>query len=273
MTQESPARFRGAGRTAVGGRQRNEDAFVAEAPVFIVADGMGGHIGGAEAAQATVHAFRALAGGEPVAPEEVAAAHLAARGGVAQVCEDLHGDAGATLTGAIAVTHAGEPWWMVINVGDSRVYALDGGVLTQVTHDHSRVQELVDSGTISEAQALVHPDRNLLTRAIGDDYPEMDAWLVRLVPGRRLVIASDGLMKEIEDPVIGRIAALHGDPAACAEALVDAALAMAARDNVTVVVADALGATDPAADPAPWPEWPPVATEDDDTTPRTRRAS
>lgn len=273
MTGEPQARFRGAGVTVVGGRARNEDAFLADAPVFVVADGMGGHIGGAEAAQAVVHAFHPLAGAAEVTPEDVVRAHLDARLGVAEVCDRLRGDAGSTLTGAIAVTHAGEPWWMVINVGDSRVYALDGDVLTQVTHDHSRVQELVDSGAITPEQALVHPDRNLLTRAIGDDLPEMDAWLVRLVPGRRLVIASDGLMKEIDDALIGRIASLHGSPGAAAEALVDAALAMAARDNVTVVVADALDVTSPDADPAPWREWPARVVEDDETTPRPRRSA
>ena len=271
MTGGRRARFRGGGVTAVGGRARNEDAFIARSPVFVVADGMGGHIGGAEAAQAVVAAFLPLAGGEPPAPEQVAQAHRQARAGVAEVCERLHGDAGSTLTGAVAVTYRGEPWWMVINVGDSRVYSLDGGVLTQVTHDHSRVQELMDAGRITADQAAVHPERNLVTRAIGDDIPLMDAWLVPLEPGRRLVIASDGLMKEIDDALIGRIAALHGHPESAAQALVDAALAMGARDNVTVVVADAMGVTDPDADPSPWPRWPAVAADDDTTTPGARR--
>lgn len=272
MSDGARARFRGAGVTAVGGRARNEDAFIAESPVFVVADGMGGHVGGAEAARAVIDAFLPLAGGDPVTPDDVVRAHLAARAGVADVCEELRGDAGATLTGAVAVTHAGAPWWMVINVGDSRVYSLDGGALTQVTRDHSRVQEMVDAGEITPEQALVHPERNFLTRAIGDDLPAMDAWLVRLEPGRRLIVASDGLMKEIDDALIGRIAALQGTPEAAAEALVDAALAMAARDNVTVVVADALGITDPGADAAPWAEWPATPAVDDDTTPRARRA-
>ncbi|WP_296666619.1 protein phosphatase 2C domain-containing protein [Demequina sp.] len=261
----------GAGATAVGGRARNEDAYVAESPVYVVADGMGGHLAGAEAARAAVAAFQALVTGDAVAPEDVEMAHLEARRLVAEVQEDVGGDSGTTLTGAVAVLHAGAPWWMVVNVGDSRTYALDGDRLHQVSVDHSHVQELVAQGRITPAEALIHPDRNLLTRAIGDGVLAMDAWLVPQVPGRRLVIASDGLMKEVDDLTIGQIAALVGDPAAAAEALVDAAVQRGARDNVTVVVVDATAVTPAGADPAPWPLWGVSAVND--TTPSFRRRS
>lgn len=280
----TPSRLvRGAGVTAIGGRAENQDAFLADYPVFIVADGMGGHAAGGEAARAVTGAFAALAQspahaqahGGLVTPADVERAHADARAAVAQVAREHRADSGSTLTGAIVVHHNGEPWWMVINVGDSRVYALDGGVLSQVTIDHSHVQDLVDAGYITPAQALIHPERNLLTRAMGDDLPTMDTWLVPLRPGRRLIIASDGLMKEIEDPTIGRIASLVGDPAAAAEALVDAAVAMGARDNVTVVVADCLGSTGAGASAVPWRQWGQAADawhDDPDTSPSERRS-
>ncbi|WP_062519351.1 PP2C family protein-serine/threonine phosphatase [Demequina silvatica] len=258
----------GAGVTAVGGRARNEDAFIAAAPVFVVADGMGGHLAGAEAAWAAMEAFQRLVGGAAT-PEDVERAHLEARRNVTKVQIEVGAASGTTLTGAVAVTHAGSPWWMVVNVGDSRTYALDGGELRQVTVDHSHVQELIDAGHITPAQAAVHPDRNILTRAVGDDIPEMDAWLVPQVPGRRLVVASDGLLKEVEDREIGEVAGLIGDPETAAAALVDLAVERGATDNVTVVVADATSVTPDGAEAAPWPVWGEVAHED--TTPSLRR--
>ncbi|WP_062389181.1 PP2C family protein-serine/threonine phosphatase [Demequina iriomotensis] len=259
----------GGGATAVGGRARNEDAFIAEAPVFVVADGMGGHLAGAEAAAAAMAAFHPLIGAPAVVPADVDRAHLEARRLVARVQAQVGAASGTTLTGAVAVMHDGSPWWMVLNVGDSRTYALDGGVLHQVSVDHSHVQELVDAGRITPEEALVHPDRNLLTRAIGDDIPLMDAWLVPQTPGRRIIVASDGLMKEVEDHEIGELAAMVGEPATAAAALVELAVGRGARDNVTVVVADATSTTTFGADASPWPAWGEVDRED--TTPSARR--
>ena len=259
----------GAGVTAVGGRMRNEDAFVASGPVFVVADGMGGHVAGAESAWAAVSAFDALADSDTVTPEDVARAHLEARRLVGDVQAAVGADSGTTLTGAVAVVHRGHPWWMVVNVGDSRTYVLDGGMLGQVTVDHSHVQELVNAGHLTPAQALIHPDRNVLTRAVGDDIHEMDAWLVPHAPGRRIIVASDGLMKEVEDHEIAQVAAAFGGAEAAATALVDLALERGAADNVTVVVADSAIVTPPDADPSPWPAW---GTFDHEiTTPSTRR--
>ncbi|MDN4476055.1 protein phosphatase 2C domain-containing protein [Demequina sp. SYSU T00192] len=269
MSPDAAPDVAGAGVTAVGGRARNEDAFIAEAPVFVVADGMGGHVAGAEAAWAAIAAFQPLAGSSTLTPDDVARAHLEARRNVAAVQSDVGAASGTTLTGAIAVVHGGSPWWMVVNVGDSRTYALDGGELRQVTVDHSHVQDLVDAGRITAAQALVHPDRNILTRAIGDDILEMDAWLVPQVPGRRLIVASDGLMKEVEDREIGEVAGLIGDAGTAAAALVDLAVGRGATDNVTVVIADATSTTPRDADPAPWPVW--GADAHEDTTPSARR--
>ncbi|SEJ65966.1 PP2C family protein-serine/threonine phosphatase [Demequina mangrovi] len=269
MTAGGAPEVSGGGATAVGGRARNEDAFVAEAPVYLVADGMGGHVAGAEASAAAMAAFQPLVGAVAVTPHDVDRAHLEARRLVARLQLEVGAASGTTLTGAVAVMHDGSPWWMVINVGDSRTYALDGGVLHQVSRDHSHVQDLIDAGRITVEESLVHPDRNILTRAIGDEIPEMDAWLVPQVPGRRLIVASDGLMKEVEDGEIGELAALIGDAGSAAAALVELAVGRGARDNVTVVVADAGSTTAEDASPAPWPVW--GAIEHEDTTPSTRR--
>ena len=262
----------GAGATNTGQRKANEDSFLAEAPVFIVSDGMGGHHAGAAASAAVVEAFATLVGSQGVTPEEVTDAVHRARFGVAEVSANVGGPSGATLTGAVEVTYGGHPWWFVINVGDSRVYALNSGVLGQVTVDHSLVQELVDAGHITPAQALVHPERNVITRAIGDEIVGCDAWLVPARPGMRLIIASDGLMKALSDAQISGIAGLAGSPEDAARRLVDAAVVVGAADNVTAVVADAIHATTPAeADARPWQRWPAAEHHEDDTTLSNRR--
>ncbi len=242
-------------------------------PVFVVSDGMGGHIGGAAASTAVVKAFERLAARDHVDPIDVIAAVQAARDGVAVEAERLGGDPGATLTGVVGVRVHGHPWFLVINVGDSRVYALDAGVLRQVSVDHSRVQEMVDAGEITAAEAAAHPEANVVTQAIGDDGVGADAWLVPLVPGRRMVVASDGLMKELDDARIAAIASQTASPAQAATALVDAAVSQGARDNVTVVIADALVATPAAAEPGPWSVWGGELELDSDTIPSARRSA
>ena len=216
--------FVGAGVTDTGGRARNEDAFLSHGAVHIVADGMGGHLAGAAASRAVVEAMRPLSQLEPVRPDDVAGAVVRAQDAVERLAERLGGASGSTLTGAVAVEHDDEPWWMVVNVGDSRVYALEGGALEQVTVDHSYVQTLVDRGDITRAQADGHPDRNIVTRAIGDGRRGFDAWMVPARPGMRLIIASDGLTKAVSDDRIAVIASLAGGVDAAAGRLVEAAL-------------------------------------------------
>lgn len=262
----------GAGATDTGQRRANEDSFVAQAPVYMVADGMGGHYAGAAASAAVVKAFVPLLDLDEVTPDDVIDAVQQARLAVADVSAAAGGESGSTLTGAVAVTHDGYPWWLVVNVGDSRVYAHNAGVLTQITVDHSRVQELVDAGRITPAQALIHPERNIITRAIGDEIPGCDAWLVPARPGMRLIVASDGLMKALSDPQISGIAGLAGTPDVTAQRLVDAAVVVGASDNVTAVIADAVHATTPAEAVAkPWRRWPPIEDYEDDTTLSSRR--
>ncbi len=135
------------------------------------------------------------------------------------------------------------PYFAVFNIGDSRVYAFEGGRLHQVTVDHSVVQEMVDAGLITREQAEHHPDSNIITRAVGfGAAPSADYWMLPLAAGVRLLICSDGLTKELSDiDLLAHLAA--GLPAGeTADLLVKAALAAGGRDNVTTVLVDVLDA-------------------------------
>lgn len=262
----------GAGATEQGPRLDNQDSWLSAGPVHVVADGMGGHAGGGAASKAVVGAFQQLVTSDPVRPDDVTAAVYAAQLAVAAVSARVGGDAGSTLTGAVAVEHNGQPWWMVINVGDSRVYVLEHGQISQVTVDHSYVQELVDRGQITPSEAHHHPERNIITRAIGDGRRDFDAWLVPVVPGRRLVVASDGLTNALDHARLATIASLSGDVGVAAARLAEAALDAGATDNVTVIVVESEGQeTSANSHAAPWPQWGVDDLDDDDTTVTGRR--
>ncbi|WP_433862390.1 PP2C family protein-serine/threonine phosphatase [Streptomyces sp. L7] len=145
--------------------------------------------------------------------------------------------AGTTLTGVVRVRvpeRAAEEW-MVVNVGDSRVYSWDGRELRRLTVDHSAVQELVDAGLITPQQAAVHPERNVITRALGaEDFVDTDSELLAPDDSRTFLVCSDGLTRELGDETIADI--LAGDPADPAAVLVEAAIAAGGHDNVTVLV-------------------------------------
>ena len=143
---------------------------------------------------------------------------------------------------ALLVEEDDEARWLVANVGDSRAYRLDGGRLEQVSVDHSLVQELVEAGSISAAEAAHHPERNIVTRALGGpECPEADFFLLPLTTTARLVLCSDGINGMLDDPEIARVLAASADPAEAATALVAAALSAGGEDNATVVVVDVVG--------------------------------
>jgi serine/threonine protein phosphatase PrpC len=234
-------------RTDIGlVRSVNEDAVFAEAPVYLVADGMGGHARGDAASTAVVETFRRhIEPGTPPSPEQVLDAIHSSNDAVRALSGD--GDegtavAGTTLAG-VALVDAGDSGgfhWMAFNIGDSRIYSWDGRSLEQMSIDHSAVQELVDAGLIRPEEAERHPERNVITRALGaDDLVEPDVWLVPAAGRQAFLICSDGLTKELPDDRIAAI--LAGDaahPAGMAGELVEAALAHGGRDNVSVVVVE-----------------------------------
>jgi PPM family protein phosphatase len=221
-------------------RKVNEDSFITSHPVYAVADGMGGHAFGDQASQRAVAALAVLADTEPT-PATVLAAIAAANAAVAGLTSGTDTlVAGTTLTG-VALVLAGVPkreHWMAFNVGDSRVYSWDGRDLLQVTVDHSAVQELVDSGQLAPDEAMSHPERNVITRALGVTADaEPDVWLIPVNGAQTFIVCSDGLSKEVSDARIAQTLAEHSsNELSMAQALVQLALDSGGKDNVTVVV-------------------------------------
>lgn len=234
--------------TDVGAVRRvNEDSMLARPPFFGVADGMGGHLFGDRASQTTVAAIAEAVGAALIAePQEIIAAIGAANDAVRRITDwgaTTRSLSGTTLTGLALVTSDGgrSAHWMIVNVGDSRVYAHRDGMLQQLTVDHSVVQELVDAGVITPEFAAIHPDRNVVTRALGAaDRVDADVWLLPAHGQQSFVLCSDGLTKELDD---ARIAAVVEDSrdrgVDPADALVRAAVEAGGTDNVTVLMLDA----------------------------------
>ena len=239
-------RLRHAGHSDVGAvRSSNEDSFLAAPPFWIVADGMGGHAHGDLASRSAVEVFERARSAGAVSARAVLAAVRDANAAVLSLREDAL--SGTTLTGVAIVDIEGAgPHWMTFNVGDSRTYLWDGRRLEQQSIDHSAVQELVAAGVITPADAAAHPQRNVVTRALGaESEVEPDVWLVPLRGRQTFLLCSDGLTKELDDDEIARIIVFHDQQASrepdgptLPERLVGAAIAAGGRDNVTVVVVE-----------------------------------
>lgn len=232
--------LRYAARSDVGlVRQGNEDSGYAGPRLLLVADGMGGHAAG-ELASAIAVATVANLDLDDVDQSEVLASLAASIDDVGATISDtiaLETDLtgmGTTITGM---------YWLggriaIVHVGDSRAYLLRDGELHQLTHDHTFVQTLVDSGRITEDEAAVHPRRSLLMRALDGLNPvEADLSVREARVGDRYMICTDGLSGVVRDSELTWILST-GDPTGCVTRLVDKALERGAPDNVTVVVAD-----------------------------------
>ncbi len=248
-------------------RRVNEDSLFAEPPVFVVADGMGGHSFGDEASAAATSAFAgAFAPAAPATVDAVLDAVQAANRAVIAIgARHERSFSGTTITG-VALVESGPDSafaWLAFNVGDSRIYRFRAGAIAQLSVDHSVVQELLDGGLIAPHEVASHPDRNVVTRALGaHEDVEADVWLFPLETHQTFLLCSDGLSKELDDREIGRILA-EADPAAeesVAERLVRAAVAAGGRDNVTAIVVEAelvgarSGSGDDTVDREPWNE-------------------
>ena len=257
-------------------RAQNEDHAHAGPNLFVVADGMGGHLAGEVASEMAVDRLEArLPDGAANSLDDLVEAIIDANN------EIYHGSAenadqagmGTTITAIAIVTdpHDGEVLG-IANVGDSRGYVLRHGRLRQVTIDHSFVQELVAEGAITSDEARFHPRRNIVTRALGiEPYVRVDSWTMPIIRGDRFVLCSDGLVDEITDDEITAVLNEHlDDPDAAAQGLVDAANAAGGRDNITVVVLDVLEGDEPP-DPTEeldiLPAW---NTDDDEPTGETQ---
>ena len=227
----------------------NEDSFLVAPPVFVVADGMGGHSGGDVASRMVVEEFERLAesydptrGAEQVADTFARAQARIIDYGNAHRAMTPGWHAGTTAVVAVLVDDNGVAKWLLANLGDSRIYRITEGRLEQVSVDHSVVQELVDSGQITAEQAATHPERHVITRALGSpEGIQPDFWLLPLGSVERLLLCSDGVTGMIEDEEIGHILETVADPRDAADELVRAAVAAGGRDNATAVVVDVVG--------------------------------
>lgn len=230
-------------------RDTNQDAFLAEYPLFIVADGMGGHAGGEIASRSTVSRLHAVVTDGEVTPRAIEGALQLAVDDIARHPETTDEGTGTTLTGVFFDDDGDEPHWVALNIGDSRVYLLRDDRLIQVTTDHSVVQELIAAGKLSPEEAEGHPYSNVITRAVGaSELTPPDYVTIDVRAGDRFVICSDGLTKELTDYGIQHFLREHSDPGAAVEAMLSAALENGGRDNVTLIV---LQVSDPADSSSP----------------------
>ena len=225
-------------------RKNNEDSYLSSKPVAAVADGMGGHSAGEVASAIAIEELAALGErgpweNETAATDDLKQAILRANRRIREMAASdrkLNG-MGTTL---VALLEDGD-MVHVANVGDSRGYLLRQGELSQVTVDHSLVQELVDDGRLSPEDAERHPQRSVITRALGiDPEVEFDLFTYKLQVGDRLLLCSDGLSDVVEPTQIRNVLLRVRSPQKAARQLVTVANEQGGPDNITVIVVDAV---------------------------------
>ncbi|MEJ7891667.1 MAG: Stp1/IreP family PP2C-type Ser/Thr phosphatase [Solirubrobacteraceae bacterium] len=215
-------------------RQANEDNYFVQAPLFVLADGMGGALAGEVASEITIEAFR---GGLPEGPVEDALVQTILRANAqvhdqATTVPEYHG-MGTTCT----VAYVAEEEVVIAHVGDSRAYLLRDGDLQRVTRDHSLVGELVDRGKVTEEEALTHPQRSVITRAVGPEPTvKVDADRLAGRAGDVYLLCSDGLTDMVREREVGRILVAVDDLEQAGRNLIAAANAAGGRDNITVIL-------------------------------------
>ncbi|WEO77505.1 protein phosphatase 2C domain-containing protein [Cryobacterium sp. SO2] len=222
-------------------RSNNQDSGYAGHTLFVVADGMGGHAGGdvasAIATKRIMEADKAYLSAQD-AEFALQAALIAANSQLAEtVFEHAELTGMGTTVSALVVLH---DQVAIAHIGDSRIYLFRDGELSQITTDHTFVQRLVDSGRITEAEAMVHPRRSVLMRVLGDveASPEIDTSILATRAGDRWLICSDGLSGVVSNTGIGNALKSPIDAQAVADRLVKESLDGGAPDNVTIVVVD-----------------------------------
>lgn len=222
-------------------RSANEDAKLVEDRLYAVADGMGGHQGGEVASKLAVDVLRHEYG-DSSSDALLEAAHKANQAVYAKASEssDLRG-MGTTLCAMALVGDGDDEELAWVHVGDSRIYLLRDGTLTQLTTDHSLVEDLRRNGQLSAEEAAVHPQRNIVTRALGID-PDVviDTDAVTPFTGDRFLLCSDGLFNEVEPDDLVSILRRYSDPEEAATELVHLANEHGGRDNITCIVIDVI---------------------------------
>lgn len=227
-------------RTDIGClRDHNEDSLVVTPPLFAVADGMGGHAAGEVASEIAV---RVLSEQAPEHPDGAALGRAIeeANRAIIQAAHEGRGRQGMGTTMTAAMLE-GERL-VIAQVGDSRAYLLHQGKLQQLTRDHSLMADMIEAGQLTPEEARTHPQRSVITRALGSDtHLHPDIYEINVETGDRLLICSDGLSGMVFDDEIENTLRRVQDPQRCASQLVNEAIAAGGHDNVTVIVADVTG--------------------------------
>lgn len=259
------------GGTHVGRvRTVNEDSHLVAPPVFVVADGMGGYDQGDVASAIVIEEFSSLAGREALTPTDLEACIGRSRDRI-RALATAQTAPGSTVLVAAYVEQAEREYWAIAHEGDSRAYLWREGSLTRLTTDHSIVQELIDRGHITEEEAWVHPDRHVITRALGGTGGTgPDFTLVPVEAGSRLLLCSDGLNGELSEHSIAQVLGATPSPAEAVDLLVRRAVEAGGHDNVTALVIDVLATPARAAVEDTLDAMPRVV---EDTIPSGRRNS
>ena len=245
-------------------RRRNEDAYVAEPPLFAIADGMGGAQAGEVASGLAAAVLQEPLEDAGDGEERVASLIREANRRVFQRSNEDAATSGMGTTMTVALVDSGAATIAFGHVGDSRAYRVRGGELEQLTDDHSLVGELVRSGRLSPEEAEQHPQRSVITRALGTEPDvDVDTFTVDAEPDDIYLLCSDGLTDMVSGREILSVVESAGDLEDAARGLVDAANEGGGEDNITVVLFQ-LGGGDEPADTAQMPVAVPSEPERDD---------
>ena len=224
-------------------RQQNQDAYAAQMLedgriIALVCDGMGGARAGNVASTMAVKLFMdGFAGGDPTAPDEERMQRAAGQANQAVFQRSVEDPECTGMGTTLVAALAGPGEAVILNEGDSRAYHINAGGIVLITRDHSLVEDLVERGELTREQARSHPNKNLITRALGAEPILMaDCFRQALVPGDFLLLCSDGLSNVVnEQEMLYEV--IHGGPVdQCCQRLLDVALGRGAPDNVTVVL-------------------------------------
>ncbi|QPK81528.1 serine/threonine-protein phosphatase [Schaalia sp. ZJ405] len=226
-------------------RTENQDSWLSAPPFFVVADGMGGHAGGAQASAVAVHTLgsvmtSAFRGERRLDVTDLDAAIEAAGHAVAELADpdDPSNSPGTTVTGVLALNTSEHPYWLTFNIGDSRTYVVGGGAIRQITKDHTAIQEAKDLMEATHTQLAV-PSAHVVTRALGGGLPgspQADYAVVPIVDGDVAILCTDGVHGVLSDDDLHRAATSGDSPADIAHFLVQAALGAGTRDNASALV-------------------------------------
>lgn len=223
-------------------RSHNEDSYYAQDALLLVADGMGGHRGGKQASQTAVDVIAAQyqlvreKGEDFDIPKAITLANVA-------ICQKAADDAALSGMGTtVTLCHVRDNIAVLGHVGDSRAYMMRNGRLSRLTRDHSLVEELVRNGSITPEEALHHPLRHMINRALGaEGGVRVDSKRIGIAANDILLLCSDGLIIHVDDGEIGQILAAEKPLEEQADQLLELALSRGGDDNVTIVLAKVEG--------------------------------